>query len=122
VTFIIGTPHAKGAGYFINNKNLGVGHGREEADIRTCVHCQAIIKMQEWRHDGAWCNRCNAPICGNNNPLCVAENKAFGCVPFLKKLEMFTRGQVSLTMFKRLAGLDSPPPPPAPRIVLPGGK
>jgi hypothetical protein len=121
VTFSIGTPHTKGAGYLINNQNLGVGQGREEADIRTCPHCQKIINMQEWKHDGAWCPQCAAPICGNANPVCVAENKLFGCVPFLKKLEIFTRGQVTLRMFKRLAGLDSPPPPQAPRIIV-GGK
>ena len=74
MTINIGTPHTKGAGYFVNGLNLTPNQGREEADIRTCPHCQYVIKMQEWKNDGAWCYKCNAPVCGTTgNPLCVEE-------------------------------------------------
>jgi hypothetical protein len=124
VTFHIGTPRTRGAGYLINNQALGVGQGRQEADIRTCPHCEAIIDMQKWKNDGAWCSRCDAPVCGggNGNPACVAERRLLGCVPFLRKLEKWTRGQTSLAMFRRLAGLDSSPPPNTPRKIIIGGK
>lgn len=82
MTFRIGTPHTKGAGYFLDGKNLNVSQ-RTEADIRTCTHCQAVIKMQEWKVEGAWCGRCRAPIC---HP-CGARAEIWGCEPFLKKLE-----------------------------------
>ena len=120
MTFNIGTPFTKGAGYLINHKNRNVSQ-REEADIRTCAHCQRIINMQKWKLDGAFCHKCNAPICGNDNPACVLENKLFGCMPFMKKLEAFTRGQVSAASFKKLAGLDSPPPDHQPKLIV-GGK
>lgn len=75
---IIGTPHTRNAGYFCNDKDLKT---RQEADIRTCPHCQAIIKMQEWSKAPTqnFCMQCFAPAC--NRPECLE------CVPFLKKLE-----------------------------------
>jgi hypothetical protein len=122
MTINIGTPHTKGAGYFVNGLNLTPNQGREEADIRTCPHCQYVIKMQEWKNDGAWCYKCNAPVCGTTgNPLCVEERRTYGCMPFMKKLELFTKGQVALTAFRKLAGLDSPPPDHQPSIIV-GGK
>jgi hypothetical protein len=73
------TPYTKGAGYLLNNKN----DKKQEADIRTCTHCQAIIKMQEWKEEGAWCHKCFAPICSK----CGKRAETFGCEPFLKKIE-----------------------------------
>ena len=116
--FNIGSPHARGAGYMINHQNLTPNQGRQEADILTCPHCQRVINLQKWRDDGAWCNRCNSPVCGGDNPECQMERRTYGCVPFLKKLEAFTQGQVSQQQFRKLAGLDSPP---APRLIVPGG-
>jgi hypothetical protein len=115
MTFHIGTPHTRGAGYLINGVNLS---RPDEADIRTCPHCQRIIRMQQWRDDGAWCNKCNAPICGNNNPACVLENKLYGCVPFLKKLEAFTGAQLKRQQFMKVAGLDAPPPAFIPKLII----
>lgn len=122
MTFNIGTPFTKGAGYAINHQNLTPNQGREEADIRTCPHCQVVINLQQWKDDGAWCGTCNAPVCGGHgNPLCVLERRLYGCVPFLKKLEQFTKGQVNIMAFRKLAGLDTPPPNHQPSIIV-GGK
>ena len=80
MTFGIGTPYTKGAGYFINDKNLRT---RQEADVQTCSHCQAVIKMQEWKNSGAWCSKCMKPIC----VPCGKRLAVFGCEPFIKKIE-----------------------------------
>jgi len=82
MTMYIGTALTKGAGYLLNGEKLNVSQ-REEADIRTCTHCQRVIKLQEWRQRGAWCNRCFAPIC----IPCGVEMQTKGCTPFLKKIE-----------------------------------
>jgi len=105
VTFRIGTPHARGAGYFINDQKLA---SRQEADIRTCTHCQSIIKMQEWRTDGAWCSKCNAPIC--SQPYCVAKTARYGCVPFVQEITAAANAAAKLEQFIKIAGLDSPDP------------
>ena len=70
MTFIIGTPHSKGAGYFMNDDRPADGT-LDEADIRTCPHCQAIIKMQEWRKQTTqgFCTKRMQPTC--NNPVCM---------------------------------------------------
>jgi hypothetical protein len=82
MTLIIGTPHTHNAGYYRNDDRVAGGQ-LSEADIQTCTHCQAIIKMQEWRENGAWCSRCSAPIC----LFCGHRALTFGCEPFVKKLE-----------------------------------
>lgn len=85
---IIGTPHARGSGYFVNDKDLA---SRQEADVRTCPHCQAIIKMQEWAASPVqnFCLKCMAPAC--NNEACQ------DCVPFKRKIEAYIDSQ-----FRRL--------------------
>lgn len=99
MTFHIGTPHTKGAGYFINDKDLRT---RQEADVQTCSHCQAILKMQEWKKSGAWCGKCMKPLCLD----CGKRTQIFGCEPFLKKLEQYAEQQMR---FAKLAG-DQPVP------------
>lgn len=95
MTFRIGTPHTKGAGYFVNDKDLRT---RQEADVQTCSHCQAIIKMQEWKQEGAWCGKCMKPICCP----CGTRALTFGCEPFLKKIEQYAEQQMR---FARILGL-----------------
>lgn len=90
---IIGTPNTKGAGYFVNDQNT---KRRQEADIKTCTHCQQIIKMQEWKDKGAWCGKCFAPIC---DP-CGARAEVQGCEPFIKKLEAFAEKQMRFTLIR----------------------
>jgi len=98
---LIGTPHTKGAGYFLNNKNET--HAKQEADVQTCAHCQAIILMQKWKDDGAWCGRCMKPICSR----CGARAVIHGCEPFVKKIEQYAERQMR---FEKIAGPKEPVP------------
>ena len=92
---LIGTPYIKGSGYFLNDKNL---KRRQEADIQTCSHCQAIILMQEWKNNGAWCGKCMRPICTK----CGERAVVYGCEPFIRKLEQYAEKQMR---FQKIAGL-----------------
>lgn len=77
---IIGTPHTRGSGYYMNNDRPSGGR-LSEADIRTCPHCQAVIKMQEWARAPVqnFCLKCMAPAC--NNEACQ------DCIPFMRRIE-----------------------------------
>lgn len=118
MTFFIGTPHVKGAGYFCNDNTVS-GGVREEADVRTCPHCQSVILMQQWRQvengkmTGGFCIHCNAPICGLCNKLAAIE----GCIPFIQKIDQYHDAVVKLDQFRKLAGLDVPDPQ---RVFTPG--
>jgi len=111
MTFIIGTPYASGAGYY-RNDDTPSGGKKAEADIRTCPHCQAIIKLSEWDvidnggKGGGWCQKCFAPVCRH----CAAEMKIHGCRPFLKQIEEqmeFThRNSAQLEDFFKIAGME----------------
>lgn len=105
MAILIGTPHSRHAGYFLNDDRNSGGQ-KAEADIRTCPHCQAIIKMQEWAKAPVqnFCIKCMAPAC--NHEAC------FDCVPFLKKLDLFTDAIVKYEQFLKVAGLDPVNPPP----------
>jgi hypothetical protein len=102
MTFHIGTPFTRGAGYHWN----GAGSEKEQNDVRTCTHCQAVILMQQWKKvengkmTGGFCQRCNAPICGPCNAKLAAE----GCVPFIAKLERQFDMTTKLSQFLRDAG------------------
>ena len=101
----IGTPHTRNSGYYQktdpNNKNK-----EAEADIQTCPHCQAVIKMQEWSKATVqnFCIKCMKPAC--NHPAC------FECIPFIKKLEIFTDAVIKYERFLKMAGVDPVNPPP----------
>ena len=99
----IGTPHIRGAGYFMN---YDPDRGREEADIRTCTHCQAILKMQEWKNAGAWCHKCSAPICH----LCGSKMVLYGCTPFVAQLDQLVRQSESLSKYLKDLGLEPAQP------------
>lgn len=100
MTFAIGTPHTKGAGYYLADKELST---RREADIRTCTHCQKLIKMQAWKDDGGYCSKCSAPICGP----CATRAMTFGCEPFIKKIEQYAGSVMRFERFQKFAGLDA---------------
>lgn len=89
---IIGTPGTRGAGYFVNNKET---KQRQEADVQTCPHCQAVILMQEWKKTGYWCTREMKPLCDS----CAPRAAIFGCEPFMKKLEAAMEAEMR---FKKL--------------------
>lgn len=101
----IGTPHSKGAGYFMDGKNLNTSK-RSEADVRTCTHCQKVILLQSWRDAGAWCGKCMAPICDD----CGKRAMTFGCEPFIKKIEQFAEGQMRFQKLLKDAGMEAPVP------------
>ena len=108
MTFIIGTPHTHNAGY------LGVetgGHNsrRVEADIQTCTHCQAVINMTSWKEDGAWCGKCQAPICGP----CGDQMLLTGCLPYVKRLEMILESDEQRAQLRRLLGIEGNSPVPS---------
>jgi hypothetical protein len=106
MTFGIGTPFTRGAGYLLNNQGLNVSQ-REEADIRTCTHCQAVIRMQAWRDNGAFCGKCMAPICA----ACGTRAMTYGCEPFLKKIEQYAEQQMRFAKILKDAGPTEPVPP-----------
>lgn len=103
MTFIIGTPYAKNAGYFKNDDRLSGGRLAED-DVRTCPHCQAVILMRTWKSDGGWCGKCNSPLCSNT--ACVAETARVGCVPFFKKIDEFAQRSFRYEQYSKLAGLE----------------
>jgi predicted nucleic acid-binding Zn ribbon protein len=105
---IVGTPFTKGAGYYKSDNRASGGELRE-ADIRTCPHCQAIIKMQLWCVNGGFCARCNAPVCGP----CAERALARGCEPFIAQLEAGVARADHLRTFRKFAGLDPPADPQA---------
>lgn len=88
---IIGTPYTKGAGYFLNNKNAR----RDEADVQTCAHCQAVLLMQKWKERGAWCGKCMKPLCDR----CGERAVKYGCEPFLKKIEQYAEALMRFGKF-----------------------
>jgi hypothetical protein len=102
MTFRIGTPHTKGAGYFINDKDTS---RPQEADIQTCSHCQRVIKMQEWKGDGGFCGKCMHPICGP----CATRAMTYGCEPFMKKIEQYAEKSMRYHQFSKIAGLEPVP-------------
>lgn len=112
--FVIGTPHARGAGYFRNDDRTAGGE-LAEADVQTCRHCQRIIKLQDWKRSGGWCSRCESPLC--DDPACMQETALYGCVPFFKKLEQFVERQVKYQQHLRIAGLAPPEPPRSPIVT-----
>lgn len=94
----IGTPYIRGAGYFANNVETS---RKDEADVRTCKHCERVILMQKWKDDGGFCSRCMAPICGP----CADRMLTHGCEPAIQRIERAFDSTVKLAQFRRIAGL-----------------
>jgi hypothetical protein len=80
---IIGTPHTKGAGYY-KNDDTASGGKKSEADIRTCTHCQAVIKMQAWKEDGGFLWQVYGPDLFVH---CADKMQTRGCEPFMQQIE-----------------------------------
>lgn len=104
MTFIIGTPNRHNAGHYQGFAD-GTGRRREEYDLKTCPHCQAIVRLN--REQGDFCSKCNAPVC----PGCAARMDTFGCEPFLRKLEQAIGAQEQYSKFLKEAGMVTPVPP-----------
>jgi hypothetical protein len=99
MTFIIGTPHTHGAGYFKNDDRTSGGK-LAEADVQTCAHCQKIIKMQQWDADVGWCRYECKPVCGP----CNKRMQTHGCEPFLKQIETHVETLVKLEQHLKIGG------------------
>ena len=112
MTFHIGTPHTRNAGYYFNRYSCDTN--LTEDAVQTCSHCQAIIKMSEWKQDGGWCSRCEKPLC--NHADCMAQTARLGCVPFIQQLERQIENTIKLEQHLKIAGLE-PSPPPRPLII-----
>jgi hypothetical protein len=113
MTFVIGTPHTHNCGN-LNMNTGGYKPQRIEQDIQCCTHCQKVIRMQEWRENGAFCSRCMAPVCADGE--CAKATQMWGCIPFMKKLERFFEREGKLAQYRKLAGLDRPPAPQASNV------
>ncbi len=89
---IVGTPHARGSGYCVNDQALS---SRQESDIQTCPHCQKVIKMQEWAKAPVqnFCLKCMKPTC--DSPACQ------DCVPFVQRLERYIANQLRVKAMLR---------------------
>ena len=109
---IIGTPHTRNAGYY-RNDDTPSGGKVSEADIQTCPHCQAVIKMQEWRAAPTqyFCMKCSKPTCGRH----YCEEC---CRPYLEFIDKLTDATIKYETFVKLAGLE-PPATPQP-LIIPG--
>lgn len=77
MAFVIGTPHARGAGYY-RSDNRGSGGRFLEANFHTCAHCQKGMVISAWKEDGGWCGKCSKPICNT----CADRMLTKGCEPF----------------------------------------
>jgi hypothetical protein len=114
MTFTIGTPFTHNAGYHWNGREKG----KDEHDVQTCPHCEAVILMQQWRKveegkmNGGFCMKCSKPVCGR----CNKKMQTHGCTPFLAELERVTDARVKLAQFMKDAGLE----PVAPRPIFTG--
>jgi len=107
MTFIVGTPHTHNSGYFRNDDRPGGGK-LSEADIQTCSHCQAVIKLQEWKEDGGFCRGCMKPVCA----FCGDRMLLYGCEPYVKKLEQALGLADKYTQYVKISGLEPTSPPP----------
>lgn len=109
MTFYIGTPHTKNAGYYSSRKSGDSSH--EQDDVQTCAHCQAVLLIREWKEEGGFCHREMKPLCLQ----CADRALLFGCEPFLKKLEAMMRKQMRFDPIATRV-----PPIPAPQSIIIG--
>lgn len=87
ITGVKVTRQGDGAGYLVNDSRAA-HEGVDEADIVCCPHCQATIRLQDWKKErslggGGWCRQCFAPVCGP----CLTRMMAHGCQPFIKLVD-----------------------------------
>lgn len=98
-----------GAGYLVND-NTASGHGKQEADVVLCPHCQKVIELSKWRAaDGGngWCMKCASPICGP----CANRLLTEGCKPFMAEIEKMLQRDYARAQFRKVAGLEPPEQP-----------
>jgi hypothetical protein len=81
MAFIIGTPHARGAGYY-KSDNKASGGKLLESDFLTCAHCQKGMTTGAWQERGGWCGVEQKPMCDT----CTHRALTHGCEPFEAKI------------------------------------
>jgi len=64
-------------GYAILQSN----NGTKEWDTLSCVHCQAVIRLEKYKQAGGFCSTCHGPVCDH----CAAKGV---CSPWKEKVEM----------------------------------
>jgi hypothetical protein len=102
---------ATGSGFRLSD-NRTSGGAKEENDVLTCPHCQAVINLQAWRkadhNQHGYCAKCQAPVC-HAGP-CAQDYAMNGCRPFIQKIERMLSNDHALMQFRKLAGLLPAPP------------
>jgi ssDNA-binding Zn-finger/Zn-ribbon topoisomerase 1 len=100
MTFVIGTPHTKGAGYY-RSDNTPSGGQLVEADVQTCAHCQKVLLLQQWRENGAWCHRGQHPLC----PECGDIAEVHGCQTWIQLIETAAEREYARAQYRRMVGV-----------------
>lgn len=91
-----------GAGYLLSDNTASDWGTKEEADILSCGHCQALIKKSDWKEDGCWCSCCDQAVgvtCG-----CAKRMLTRGCENFLMKLEKAIERKYTVDQNARILG------------------
>lgn len=88
-----------GQGYYLVD-NTCSGGVRTEHDIINCRHCQRTVLKCDWAQEGAFCHRCNAPICAS----CGADN-VLGCKPIQQQIDEALAAQHRRQQNARLLGI-----------------
>lgn len=88
-----------GQGYYLND-NTCSGGKRIESDVFVCRHCQRTMLRADWAEEGAYCHRCDAPICAR----CGAPN-AIGCKPIQQQIDEALAAQHRREQNAKLLGI-----------------
>jgi hypothetical protein len=89
-----------GAGYLLVDNSASDWGTKEESDLLVCGMCDCTIRVQDWvdhlgrfheghRANGAFCHRCDKPLCGSGANNCAARPPCSPghCPSFIMTLE-----------------------------------
>lgn len=96
--YIAKSSHTHGASFF-HNDNRASGGKHDEADVKSCSHCQALVRLDKVEH---FCAKCEHPVCGP----CATKLLSEGCAPFRQKIDQALEAQARRRQFKRVAGIE----------------
>jgi hypothetical protein len=103
-----------GAGYALIDNSASDWGNKIEADVLSCIRCQKILFRQHtidhlgrihlgWNDTGAWCHRCDAPLCfecaAPSNP-CPAQ-----CGGFRAELDRAIEANYHRTQNAKILGI-----------------
>lgn len=106
---------SNGAGYLLND-NRNSGGKKQEDDIYSCAHCQALLLKSQYVQDGGFCSRCMQPVC----PHCADRMLTFGCENFLRQLEVSLGIKYREDQFRKMAGIEAGAPREGTKIIVGG--